>query len=65
MTQERPYQPAMPPAEAIAELRRCKGARFDPDVVEAICGEIEAGRIPPPAERMAMERSPVVSQTVS
>jgi diguanylate cyclase (GGDEF)-like protein len=55
MTEERPYQPAMAPAEAMAELRRCKGTRFDPDVVEAICGEIEAGRVPPPGERLAIE----------
>jgi two-component system cell cycle response regulator len=47
MTDERPYQPAKSPQEAMAELRRCKGTRFDPDVVEAICGEVEAGRIPP------------------
>ncbi|MDQ3933938.1 MAG: diguanylate cyclase [Actinomycetota bacterium] len=46
MTDERPYQPAMAPQEAVAELRRCKGTRFDPDVVDAICAEVEAGRIP-------------------
>jgi HD-GYP domain-containing protein (c-di-GMP phosphodiesterase class II) len=48
MTDDRPYQPAKSPKEAMAELRRCKGARFDPDVVEAICAEVDAGRIPPP-----------------
>jgi diguanylate cyclase (GGDEF)-like protein/putative nucleotidyltransferase with HDIG domain len=50
MTDDRPYQPAKSPEEAMAELRRCKGTRFDPDVVEAICSEIGAGRIPPRAE---------------
>jgi two-component system cell cycle response regulator len=35
MTTERPYQRAMDPAMAIAELRRCAGTQFDPDVVDA------------------------------
>ena len=49
MIDERPHQPAMSTREAMAELRGCKGTRFDPDVVEAICAEIEAGRVPPPS----------------
>lgn len=28
------YRPAMSPAEAVAELRRCSGTQFDPDIVE-------------------------------
>ncbi len=35
MVAERPYQPAMQPGEAVAELRRCAGTQFDPEVVEA------------------------------
>ena len=50
MTDDRPYQPAKSPREAMEELRRCKGTRFDPEVVEAICAEIEAGAIPPRRE---------------
>ena len=65
MTDERPYQPAMSSTEAMSELRRCKGTRFDPDVVEAICTEIEAGRVPPPAERVELEFPSLVQQTVS
>jgi HD-GYP domain-containing protein (c-di-GMP phosphodiesterase class II) len=57
MTDERPYQPAMTPVEAMAELRRCKGTRFDPDVVEALCTEVVAGRIPP--QRGAPAPAPV------
>jgi two-component system, cell cycle response regulator len=37
MTSDRPYKAAMTDAEAIAELRRCAGAQFDPAVVEAFC----------------------------
>ena len=35
MTTIRPYSTAMDPALAIAELRRCAGGQFDPEVVEA------------------------------
>ena len=36
MTTDRPYRKARPPEEALAELRRCSGTHFDPDVVEAL-----------------------------
>jgi HD-GYP domain-containing protein (c-di-GMP phosphodiesterase class II) len=37
MTSERPYQRSLGHDEAIAELRRCAGTQFDPDVVAAFC----------------------------
>ena len=37
MTGGRPYQAAIGPDDALRELRRCAGAQFDPDVVEAFC----------------------------
>ena len=37
MTSDRPYRRAMPEDQAIAELRRCAGTQFDPDVVEMFC----------------------------
>jgi two-component system, cell cycle response regulator len=44
MTVDRPYRRAMASEEAIAELRRCAGTQFDPDVVEALIGAyIDAG----------------------
>jgi HD-GYP domain-containing protein (c-di-GMP phosphodiesterase class II) len=55
----------MSPQEAMAELRRYKGTRFDPDVVEAICGEIEAGRVPPPVERVELELPSLVQPSLS
>ncbi len=36
MTSDRPYQPALPPDHAFAELRRCAGTQFDPRVVDAM-----------------------------
>lgn len=35
MTSERPYRAALPPGDALDELRRCGGSRYDPRVVEA------------------------------
>ncbi len=35
MIADRPYRPGMPPGAARAELRRCAGTQFDPDVVDA------------------------------
>ena len=41
MTSNRPYQAAVPQHEALAELRRCAGAHFDPVVVGVLCEEVE------------------------
>ena len=38
MTSARPYAEAMPSKDALAELRRCAGTQFDPEVVEAFAG---------------------------
>ena len=36
MTTDRPYRAGRTAAEALAEMRRCSGTQFDPDVVEAL-----------------------------
>ena len=41
MTSSRPYRSAMPHEHAMAELRRCAGTQFDPQVVEAFCDIVE------------------------
>jgi diguanylate cyclase (GGDEF)-like protein/putative nucleotidyltransferase with HDIG domain len=46
MTSDRPYQPAIEPAEALAELRRCAGTHFDPRVAAMLCEAVEAGELP-------------------
>jgi two-component system, cell cycle response regulator len=41
MTRERSYAPHRTPQEALAELRRCSGTQFDPEVVDAIVTVVE------------------------
>jgi two-component system, cell cycle response regulator len=36
MTEDRPYRPAFSVEDAVAELGRCSGTQFDPDVVQAL-----------------------------
>jgi HD-GYP domain-containing protein (c-di-GMP phosphodiesterase class II) len=43
MTSNRPYRKAPGHAFAIAELQRCSGTQFDPDVVKALCQALAAG----------------------
>jgi diguanylate cyclase (GGDEF)-like protein len=46
MTSDRPYQARMSHDDALAELRRCAGTQFDPDVVDAFC-RVSAGTASP------------------
>jgi HD-GYP domain-containing protein (c-di-GMP phosphodiesterase class II) len=44
MTTDRSYRKALPVEDAIAELRRCSGTDFDPEVVEALATSVELTR---------------------
>ena len=41
MTTERPYRPAIPPDEALAEMRRCRGSQFDPRLLDLFMGRLD------------------------
>ncbi len=42
MTTDRPYSRAKDLPDAVAEMRRCSGTQFDPEVVAALCEVLEA-----------------------
>jgi two-component system, cell cycle response regulator len=46
ITSDRPYSPARSSEEALAELARCAGSQFDPEVVAAITAVIAADGVP-------------------
>jgi HD-GYP domain-containing protein (c-di-GMP phosphodiesterase class II) len=43
MTSDRPYRKAMSGIEAVAELQRCAGTQFDPELVEKFVSLLGAG----------------------
>jgi HD-GYP domain-containing protein (c-di-GMP phosphodiesterase class II) len=45
MTSDRVYRAAMPVPDAIAELRRCSGSHFDPDVAAALVGVVRESAV--------------------
>ncbi len=47
MTSDRPYQRGMSSVEAVAELRRCSGTQFDPEVVDAFCRAMDRQGVVP------------------
>jgi two-component system, cell cycle response regulator len=44
MTNDRPYRDAIDELSAVAELWRCAGTQFDPEVVECFCAALESER---------------------
>lgn len=56
MVSDRPYRPGRSGDEAIEELRRCSGTQFDPKVVEAFVGILEAER----GDRASAEEQPAL-----
>jgi diguanylate cyclase (GGDEF)-like protein/putative nucleotidyltransferase with HDIG domain len=49
MTSDRVYRGRLSAGEALAELERCAGTQFDPDVVAALAEELQLAGIPEPA----------------
>jgi HD-GYP domain-containing protein (c-di-GMP phosphodiesterase class II) len=46
MVSDRPYRAPLSSVQALAELRRCAGTQFDPDVVAALQAELTATLAP-------------------
>ena len=47
MTSDRPYRPALSQGQAVAELERCSGSQFDPDVVAVFAEAWRQGAFEP------------------
>jgi HD-GYP domain-containing protein (c-di-GMP phosphodiesterase class II) len=45
MTTTRSYRKAMGTEAAVAELRRCAGTQFDPEVVAVLVDLVETGQV--------------------
>ncbi|MDO8717186.1 MAG: response regulator [Dehalococcoidales bacterium] len=45
MTSERPYRKALTPQAAYAEIERCRGTHFDPEVVDIFLKDIDISRV--------------------
>ncbi|HEX5469212.1 MAG TPA: HD domain-containing phosphohydrolase, partial [Gaiellaceae bacterium] len=54
MTTDRVYRTRLTHERAIAELERCAGTQFDPDVVAALLEEVDEGRTARRAPRRAV-----------
>ena len=44
MASDRPYRPGLSMDDALAEIVRCRGSQFDPDVVDALMRAVASGR---------------------
>jgi len=45
MTTDRPYRKRLPLEVVTAELQKCKGSQFDPDVVELVVSSVAVRRL--------------------
>jgi diguanylate cyclase (GGDEF)-like protein len=54
MTSDRPYRAGMDVEDAVAELRRCSGTQFEPEIVESLARLVEAGELTVLALRAAV-----------
>ena len=59
MTSTRSYRGARPVEEAVAELRKCSGAQFDPVMVDAFVTALSRDGWQPPAPPAAVEGQPL------
>ncbi len=68
MVHNRPYHQAMPEEDAIAELRRCAGTQFDPNIVEIFTNLLEKEELPrirEERERRAQEEAKAAKEVAT
>src|SRR5215213_6991066 len=67
MTTDRPYRKRLPLDVVIAELLKCRGSQFDPDLIEVLVGSVAVRRLigGSPAAAGAAEMGPSRSKKVS
>jgi HD-GYP domain-containing protein (c-di-GMP phosphodiesterase class II) len=53
MTSERVYRRRVAPEQAVAELERCAGSQFDPEIVAALADELALHETPPATAALA------------
>jgi HD-GYP domain-containing protein (c-di-GMP phosphodiesterase class II) len=53
MTSERVYRRRVAPEQAVAELERCAGSQFDPEIVAALADELALEETPTVAAALA------------
>ncbi|HHX77525.1 MAG TPA: HD-GYP domain-containing protein [Firmicutes bacterium] len=63
MTSTRPYRKAMTPEEAFAELERCAGSQFDPEIVKAFIKAFPKVKIKSKEEQRAMAEAAATRET--
>jgi hypothetical protein len=59
MTTDRPYRKRLPLEVVIAELQKCRGTQFDPELVEVAIGSVAVRRLISGPSAEAMERDKV------
>lgn len=65
ITHTRPYREAVRPEAALEEIVRCRGAQFDPDVVDAfraICDRVGPAELPALADPIDPSRDTISSE---
>ena len=62
MTSQRPYRPALTIGAALAEIERCAGTQFDPEIAQVFLAAYDAGEIEEPlplgGDRLNLEGRP-------
>jgi putative nucleotidyltransferase with HDIG domain len=65
MTTDRPYRKRLPLEAVIAELQKCKGTQFDPELIDVVIASVAVRRLIEGASSVAKDGGPATSKRVS